>query len=160
MLRSSPKNRGAYGVLVALLVCSVALIAMPGIARSHHSFAMYDQSIDRTFTGRLTRFIPGGNHAQLIFELIDEDGEPILGDNGAPVTWGVEMGPAAAIAQQGITVRSFPLGTIMTVSLNPLRDGRTFGSLARDSVIFHCGNELPVGGCTAETGESFLGREE
>jgi hypothetical protein len=122
-------------------------------AEAHHSFAMYDLTQTKTLTGRLTRFIPGANHAQLIFELIDENGDAIIGDDGRPETWGVETGPAAQIANQGITVRSFPVGTILTVTLNPLRDGRTAGSL--DGAIIHCGTELPDGGCSSATGESY-----
>lgn len=122
-------------------------------AGAHHSFAMYDLTQTRTLTGRLTRFIPGANHAQLIFELIDANGDTIIGDDGRPETWGVETGPAAQIANQGITVRSFPVGTILTVTLHPLRDGRSAGSL--EGAIIHCGSELPAGGCNSETGESF-----
>jgi hypothetical protein len=120
---------------------------------AHHSFAMYDQTRSMTLTGKLTRFIPGANHAQLIFELVDESGDTIVGDDGNPVTWGVETGPAAQIAQQGITVRSFPTGTVITVTLNPLRDGRPFGSMA--GPVIRCGMELPAAGCTAASGESF-----
>ena len=95
-----------------------------GSANAHHSFAMYDQSKTETMTGRLTRFIPGANHAQLIFEIIDDSGKTKLGDDGKPVIWGIELGPAAAIAQQGVTVEAFPLGTVLTVTLNPLPSGR------------------------------------
>lgn len=130
---------------------------VPSSAWSHHSFAMYDQTVEKTFTGRLTRFVPGGNHAQLIFELVDEHGATVMDESGKPVIWGVETGPAAAIAQQGVTVKSFPLGTILTVTLNPLRDGRNFGALSRGTSIIHCSNEVPSGGCTVETGKSFLG---
>jgi hypothetical protein len=35
------------------------------------------------------------------------------------------MAGAAAVAQQGITVQSFPAGTVFSVRLNPLRDGAT-----------------------------------
>lgn len=136
----------------ALLAASI-LAALP--AAAHHSFAMYDRTESRTLTGKLTRFIPGANHAQLIFELIDANGAPVIGEDGTPVAWGIETGPAAQIANQGITVRSFPVGSVITVTLNPLRDGRPFGALA--GAVIKCGMELPVGGCTAETGESFGG---
>jgi len=139
----------------AAFVGAVALggFAAPGDA--HHSFAMYDRGKTETLTGRLSRFVPGANHAQLHFELIDANGEPVLDDNGKPVTWGVETGPAAMIARQGVTVDAFPLGTIITVSLNPLRDGRPFGVLA-DGGIVKCGTALPDGGCTPDTGELFM----
>ena len=48
----------AWGVLAAQVL-------------AHHSFAMYDQSVTRTMTGKLTRYIPGSNHAQLIFQVLD-----------------------------------------------------------------------------------------
>jgi hypothetical protein len=129
------------------------LMALP--AAAHHSFAMYDRTRSVTLTGKLSRFIPGANHAQLIFELVDDNGDTMIGDDGNPVAWGVETGPAAQIADEGITVRSFPVGTVITVTLNPLRDGRPFGALA--GPVISCGMALPEGGCTAATGESFGG---
>lgn len=117
---------------------------------------MYDQAELRTFTGKLTRFIPGANHAQLLFELLDESGAPVIDASGKPVMWGVEAGPSARIAQQGVTPDTFPNGTIITVSLNPLRDGRTFGAMPNGTGIIHCGNAVPAGGCNAETGKVYL----
>ena len=46
-----------------------ALALFATTARAHHSFAMYDQTKQETYTGKLIRFIPGANHAQLLFEL-------------------------------------------------------------------------------------------
>lgn len=140
--------------LAAGLVAAAAAAAVADPAGAHHSFAMYDRDETETLTGRLTRFIPGANHAQLIFELLDADGEPVTDEDGEPVVWGVETGPAATIARQDVTVEAFPVGTIVTVSLNPLRDGRQFGVLAEDGLI-HCGSELPEDGCTGETGETY-----
>lgn len=132
------------------------LVLAASQAGAHHSFAMYDQAKTLTFTGKLTRFIPGANHAQLLFELLDANGAPVLGDNGKPVSWGVEAGPAARIAKQGVTPDNFPNGTIMTVSLNPLRDGRTFGAMPNGSGLINCGKQFPTGGCTATTGKVYL----
>lgn len=142
-----------------LLGC-LLLTALCGPAAAHHSFAMYDRQTTRTMTGKLTRFVPGANHAQLIFQLVDEDGDPMVAENGDPVLWGIETGPARRIAIEGITVESFPLGTIMTVTLNPLRDGRPFGARIGNAPIIKCGMTLPEGGCTEETGEVFRGGED
>jgi len=141
-------RQAASRTAAALVALSIA-----APASAHHSFAMYDRTRSLTLTGKLSRFIPGANHAQLIFELVDANGDRLVGDDGNPVTWGVETGPAAQIAEQGITVRSFPIGTVITVTLNPLRDGRPFGALA--GPVISCGMALPDGGCTAATGESF-----
>jgi Family of unknown function (DUF6152) len=141
-------------VLHVIAVASLVL-AVPA-ASAHHSFAMYDQAQTRTFTGKLTRFIPGANHAQLLFEVLDEKGVTMLDAAGKPVMWGVEAGPVARIAQQGVTPDNFPDGTIITVSLNPLRDGRTFGAMPSGSGLINCGKVFPSGGCTGETGKTYL----
>ena len=135
----------------SLVAAFVLALVAPAVA--HHSFAMYDMQQTKTYTGKLTRYIPGPNHAQLLFELIGEDGKPIM-QNGKPAQWGVETGSAASLARQGVTVESFPIGTIITVEAHPLRDGRSFGALA--GVLIHCGKEVPKGGCTKATGKMFL----
>lgn len=137
--------RAAFAFSVSTLL---ALQTLP--AHAHHSFAMYDRSVTKTFTGKLIRFIPGANHAQLIFELIDEKGERQLDAAGKPIAWGIETGPSASIARQGVTVKDYAVGTVLTVTLNPLRDGRTFG--VQNGAFIHCGTALPAGGCNDKTG--------
>jgi hypothetical protein len=149
----------SIGAACLSMTASVAMV-WPMTGNAHHSFAMYDQSQTRTLTGKLTRFIPGANHAQLIFELLEADGSPILDDAGKPVLWGVETGPAARIAQQGVTPDNFPNGTIVTVTLNPLRNGKTFGAMPNGTPIVNCGTTMPQGGCTADTGRTFLGQND
>jgi hypothetical protein len=140
-----------------LATCAAAVAAFAGAtAHGHHSFAMYDQTKQETYTGKLIRFIPGANHAQLLFEIVDAKGERQIAADGKPITWGVELGPAATIAKQGVTVESFPLGTVITVTLNPLRNGKTFGAMAQGARLIRCGSAVPAGGCTAENGEIFL----
>jgi hypothetical protein len=136
---------------VVLAAPLIALLAVPALA--HHSFAMYDMNQTKTVTGKLTRYIPGANHAQLLFELMDDEGKPVM-QNGKPAQWGVETGSAASLSRQGITVESFPVGTIITVALHPLRDGRAFGAMA--GLLIKCGNAVPKGGCNKATGQVFL----
>ena len=138
-------------------VCGAAVMGLAGLsAHAHHSFAMYDQAKQETHTGKLVRFIPGANHAQLLFEIVDAEGKLQVGADGKPITWGVELGPAATIAKQGVTVEAFPIGTVITVTLNPLRNGKTFGAMAQGARLISCGTDVPAGGCTAETGKVFL----
>src|SRR5262245_47790839 len=105
------------------LVAIIVLVFFIAPALSHHSFAMYDQSKTLTFTGVATRFVAQANHAELHFVPLGPDGKPMRGADGKPITWGVEMAGAAAVAQQGITAKSFAAGTIFSVKMNPLRDG-------------------------------------
>lgn len=129
----------------------LALLTAPALA--HHSFAMYDMTQTKSATGKLIRFIPGANHAQLHFELLDTDGQTVTKD-GKPSIMGVEMASAAQLARRGVTVDEFPLGTIITVAYHPLRDGRPLGALAGE--LIRCGTVLPKGGCTKATGQVFL----
>ena len=131
-----------------------------GSASAHHSFAMYDQSSRLTLTGKVQRYLPAPNHAQFIIELLNADGSPVLDDNGDPVLWGAETGPATRIARQGVTPANFPVGTIITVVLNPLRDGRTFGAIPNGTPLINCGMEMPAGGCTADTGTLYLSEND
>ena len=150
-------RRSSRAALAAAAALAVTAGAWHAEAGAHHSFAMYDQSEIRTFTGKLTRFIPGANHAQLLFELVDTNGDPVLDADGNAVAWGVETGPAARSARQGVTPDTFPVGTIITVQLNPLRNGKTFGAMPNGTPIVNCGLSMPSGGCTPETGQVYLG---
>jgi hypothetical protein len=140
------------------LACAGTILfaLMPVAGQAHHSFAMYDQQQVITLTGRVTRFIPGANHAQMIFELLDDTGTPITDDAGNIRQWGAEMGPATRIARLGVHPDNFPNGTIITVQLNPLRNGKTFGAMPNGSPLIHCGMTMPAGGCNAETGTLYL----
>src|SRR5262252_5230052 len=110
----------------AAAIIAMGLLITPVMA--HHSFAMYDQTKTVTLTGVLTRFVAQANHAEIHFVPLGPDGKPMRGADGKPITWGVEMAGAAAVAQQGITASSFAAGTVFSVKLNPLRDGSNFGS--------------------------------
>ena len=142
--------------LMRVLAPLPLLLAAAGTVQAHHSFAMYDQEQLQMLTGRLTRYIPGANHAQLLFELLDADGNPVLGEDGKPQLWGAETGPAARIARQGVTPDNFPAGTIITLQLNPLRNCKPFGAIPNGTPLVNCGKTMPAGGCTTETGQVYL----
>ncbi len=60
------------------------------------------------------------------------------GPDGKPHAYGVEMAGAAAVAEQGITAETMRAGTIVSVKVNPLREGADFGSKAGNSAIAKC----------------------
>jgi hypothetical protein len=127
---------------------------------SHHSFAMYDQTKVMVLTGVAHQFVAQANHAELHFYLIGPDGKLTKDKDGKMVDWGVEMAGAAAMAQQGITAATFPVGTIFSVKMNPLRDGSPFGSRVAASAIAKCPWKTPPDlGKTCDTvkGSEILG---
>jgi hypothetical protein len=121
---------------------------------------MYDQSKTVTMTGVVTRFVAQANHAEIHFVPLGPDGKPVRTPDGKPTSWGVEMAGAAAVAAQGISVATFPAGTVFSVKLNPLRDGNSFGS--RVGAIAKCPKgKFPAPGkhCDSVEGAEILGGE-
>jgi hypothetical protein len=155
-MRRLSKRIAAAG-LTGLLTFGVLTPAV----HTHHSFAMYDQTKLVTFTGVVTRFVSQPNHAEIHFVPLGADGKPMRDADGKFVPWGIEMAGAAAVANEGITVNTFPPGTIFSVNLNPLRDGKNFGS--RTGLIVKCPKDTPPAAgrhCNSVAGSTQHGRGE
>jgi hypothetical protein len=146
-------------ILTRLLTSAVtAIVAVPAFA--HHSFAMYDQTKMLVLTGVVYQFVAQANHAEIHMYVIGEDGKLEKGKDGKPHAYGIEMAGAAAIAEQGISADSMKPGTIISVKVNPLRDGSDFGSKAGSSGLAKCPWKMPpVPGKTCDTvqGREILG---
>lgn len=137
---------------------AAALVSLP--AAAHHSFAMYDQTKSLTLTGVMYQFVAQANHAELHMYLIGPDGKLERDKDGKPHAYGVEMAGAAAIAEQGITADSLKAGTIISVKVNPLREGTDFGSKAGNSAIAKCPWKTPPApgsACDSVAGRELLG---
>jgi len=135
-----------------------AMAAAPAFA--HHSFAMYDQTKMLTLTGVVYQFVAQANHAEIHMYVIGDDGKLEKDKDGKPHAYGIEMAGAAAIAEQGISSDSMKPGTIISVKVNPLRDGSDFGSKAGNSGLAKCPWKTPpVPGKTCDTvqGREILG---
>lgn len=122
---------------------SLAFAALFGTpAQAHHSFAMYDMRNIRVFTGVVTRVDPAANHLAIFFAPMNEERKNVLRDeDGEPIVWSVEMQGSAAMARQGVSVNSFPAGTVFSVALHPLRNGENAGS--REGGLFKCPERTP-----------------
>jgi hypothetical protein len=142
----------------ALVAASAALVAVPTFA--HHSFAMYDQTKMLVLTGVVYQFVAQANHAELHIYLIDADGKLEKNADGKPHAYGIEMAGAAAVAEQGITAETMKPGTIISVKVNPLREGTDFGSKAGNSGLAKCPWKMPPApgkACDSVEGHEILG---
>ena len=139
-------------MVVSAAVLSGCLLFCSRPADAHHSLAMYDRSQQKHFTGKVLRFIPASNHVVIIFEVLDDQGKTQLNDEGKTLTWQVETGPASSLARQGLNPTELPAGSIISMSLYPLRDGKHQGALS--GPLVRCGTVVPAGGCTPETGQT------
>jgi Family of unknown function (DUF6152) len=127
------------------LLASCALMAAGLPAYAHHSFAAYNMESTLVFTGVVTRINPDANHLQIFFAPMNDERKNVQRDaDGKPVIWAVEMAGSAQAAKDGISVNSFPAGTIFTVTLHPLRDGKNAGSRGGpNGAIYKCPPKTP-----------------
>jgi hypothetical protein len=110
---------------------------------AHHSFAMYDSRKTHVFTGVVTRVTPDASHLQIYFVPLNEKRNQVVRDKaGQAVAWTVELRAAGTVAREGVTVDDFPPGTIFSIGLHPLRNGRPAGGRG-ESGLFKCPPKTP-----------------
>jgi hypothetical protein len=109
--------RTASGVLMAL----VASLLMTSGAGAHHSFAMFDKTVERVVTGTVARWAFNVPHSWLYLNIRNEDGTETL--------WSFEGSAPPSLLTRGITGATFEPGDTVTISYCPLRDGRPGGGL-------------------------------
>ena len=156
---STSSHRAAGPALTGTLAFAL-LSALP--ARAHHSFAAYNMQVTKVVTGVVTRVNPDANHLQIFFAPMNEERKNVLRDaDGKPVIWAVEMAGSAQMAQEGITVSSFPPGTIFSVGLHPLRDGQPAGTRGPNGAVYKCPPKTPPPAgkhCDAIDGSTAIGK--
>jgi Family of unknown function (DUF6152) len=144
-----------------VLAGALAASAMAVPVQAHHSFAMYDVDTVKVFTGVVTRVDPAPNHLQIFFAPMNAERKNVERDaDGQPIVWAVEMQGSAAMARQGVSVNSFPPGTVFSVGLHPLRNGETAGS--REGGMFKCPERTPPAPgmhCDSVEGSVSIGTE-
>jgi hypothetical protein len=128
-------------LVIATIATTMLVLRAP--ATAHHSFAMYDPQKTYVFTGVVTRVTPDANHLQIYFSPLDESRKRVYRDaSGQPFVWVVELRAAGTVAREGVTVESFPAGTIFSVGLHPLRTGRPAGGRGEFG-LFKCPPRTP-----------------
>jgi hypothetical protein len=99
----------------------IALLLGASAAHSHHSFTMFDRSIEMVATGKVVRWAFNPPHSWLYMNIKDKDGKEAL--------WSFEGSAPAALLQRGITGSTFEPGNTVTILYCPLKDGRPGGGL-------------------------------
>jgi hypothetical protein len=126
------------------LAAGLLAAAAAGTALAHHSFSVYDMQTTKLFTGVVTRVNPDANHLQIFFAPMNAERKNVERDaEGKPVVWAVEMTGSAQAAADGISVGTFPPGTIFTVGLHPLRNGERAGARVNPGPIHRCPAKTP-----------------
>jgi uncharacterized protein DUF6152 len=105
---------------LAGLVVAVLVFGNARPAAAHHSHSMFDMSREVTITGTVTSYDYRNPH---VFLHLD-----VKGENGAVMSWAVEMSNIGNMQTRGIYRSTFKVGDVVTVKLNPLKDGRAGGN--------------------------------
>jgi hypothetical protein len=148
------------GRLLATPLIIAITLAFP--AGAHHSFSGYNTEVTKVFTGVVTRVNPDANHLQIFFAPMNEERRNVLrGADGKPIVWAVEMIGSAQAAKDGVSVSSFPPGTIFSVALHPVREeGENAGTRVRTGAMFKCPEKKPPAPgkhCDTVEGHTVLG---
>jgi hypothetical protein len=155
--------RAAPRIVAAVVgVAFAGLLATPP-AGAHHSYAMYDGSVYRVFTGVMVRVVPNAAHFEMHFVPLNEERNALVRDEQRePLVWVVQMESAAQAFQHGITRDSFPQGTVMSMGVHPRRDGKPAGDRG-ESGLFQCPKgKTPAPGkhCDSVEGHTSFGPGE
>jgi hypothetical protein len=102
----------------ALLAAAAAWVSSPTFA--HHSFAMFDREKEVTLTGTVREFQWTNPHAFIEVDVPGESG------SGAE-KWSVEMNSPNNLTRQGWKSSMLKAGDKVSVTINPLRDGKKGG---------------------------------
>ena len=106
--------------LRALLVALVALLPTSA-AIAHHSFAMFDRTVEKVITGTVVRWQFNSPHSWLYLNVKSPDGGETL--------WSFEGSAPPSLLPRGVTGSSFEPGSTITISNCPMKDGRAAGGL-------------------------------
>jgi len=107
-------SRLLAGVLVASLLTASAAMA-------HHSFAMFERSVEKVITGTVVRWAFNAPHSWLYVNVKNADGTETL--------WSFEGSAPPALLTRGISGSTFEPGATITVSYCPMKDGRPAGGI-------------------------------
>lgn len=107
------------------LAAAAALVmaSLSAGAAAHHSFAMFDMSKEVTVKGTVKKFQWTNPHAYI--QLVGKDA------SGKDVEWSMEMGAPMYLYARGWRPGSLKAGMEISVTLNPLRNGKP-GGVVRD----------------------------
>jgi hypothetical protein len=105
--------------LLALAVAATCALSLRVVA--HHSGAMFDHTKTIAVHGTLKEFQYTNPHSWLMVMVVSA--------NGSTVEWGFETEGPSTLMRAGIKPKSFRPGDELTVTANPMRDGRPAGSL-------------------------------
>ncbi len=128
---------------IIAILGAIFMVASPP-AWVHHSGAMFDRTRTIQITGIVTEFNWANPHSSFKVE--------VTGGGGKVETWAVEMNGPNNLVHEGWKRTTIKAGDKVTVTVNPLRDGRPGGwyvAIALPDGKSLNSNDAPAGGTPA-----------
>jgi uncharacterized protein DUF6152 len=110
-----------FGVLV-----TAAVVMTAATLSAHHSFAAFDMSEVKTITGVVSRFDWTNPHT---FIWVD-----VTNDKGVVESWAIEGMSPNYLGRRGWSKNSVKPGDKITVTVRPLKEGKTGGMFIRAQI--------------------------
>ena len=104
-------GRGSVGLLLGV---ALAIVSVP--MQAHHSAAMFEEKKTITVEGVVKEFQFTNPHSWLLVDVTDKSGKV--------TTWGFEAEGPSTLQRAGIRPSEFPVGTKLTITGRPMKDGR------------------------------------
>ncbi len=109
-------------IIAALALSTIATISVS----AHHSFAAFDMTQEKTITGVVSRFDWTNPHT---FIWVD-----VVNDKGVTESWAIEGMSPNYLGRRGWSKNSVKPGEKITVSVRPLKEGKTGGMFIRAQI--------------------------
>lgn len=107
----------------ARLILLAGLLVHATVSVAHHSGEMFEREKTLTLTGTVKQFRYINPHSWLIVDVTNED--------GSVTTWGFEAEGPSVLTRGGVYKGDLPPGTKITITFNPMKDGRPAGLWSR-----------------------------
>ena len=98
------------------LLTGLCLAVTSSQALAHHSAAMFEEKRTITVEGVVKEFQFTNPHSWLLVDVKDKSGKV--------TTWGFEAEGPSTLQRAGIRPSEFPVGTKLTITGRPMKDGR------------------------------------
>lgn len=110
-----------YFTRLGMIAIALSSVLTVSVSPAHHSMAMFDKTRTISIQGTLYAVEWKSPHGWVWITVKNKKGET--------EQWGLEGSSPAALMRLGYTKKNLVVGTKVTASLYPLKDGRTGGSL-------------------------------
>src|SRR5881296_516934 len=103
-------------ILSMRFLLGVTFAFVPLSVEAHHSAVMFDSTKEISVEGTVKEFQYTNPHSWLLVDVTNKD--------GSVTTWGFEAEGPTSMMQRKIRPSDFPFGTKVTITGNPMKDGR------------------------------------